>query len=49
LKQKNKPKEPPKVPKLAPFFLPTISNEQGFTFKTSIEENESNSVINYFL
>jgi len=23
------------VPKLAPFFLPTQSNEQGFTFRTS--------------
>jgi len=32
---------------LAPFFLPTISNEQGFTFKTLIEANESNSVIIY--
>jgi U3 small nucleolar RNA-associated protein 21 len=38
IKQRNKPKEPPKVPKMAPFFLPTISNESGFTFKTALEE-----------
>jgi U3 small nucleolar RNA-associated protein 21 len=43
IKQRNKPKEPPKAPKLAPFFLPTISNEQGFTFKTAIEAKESSS------
>ncbi|CAF1073060.1 unnamed protein product, partial [Brachionus calyciflorus] len=42
IRQRNKPKEPPKVPKLAPFFLPTVSNEQGFTFKTAKESKELN-------
>jgi U3 small nucleolar RNA-associated protein 21 len=40
--QRNKPKEPPKAPKLAPFFLPTVSNEKGFTFNTAIEEHQTN-------
>ena len=25
------------MPKLAPFFLPTVANETGFTFKQSLE------------
>ena len=29
IKQRNKPKEPIKVPKQAPFFLPTIPNLEG--------------------
>jgi U3 small nucleolar RNA-associated protein 21 len=32
IRQRNKPKEPPKVPKLAPFFLPTVSTLTGFSF-----------------
>jgi hypothetical protein len=31
------------VPKLAPFFLPTVANEQGFTFKTSQEGKDSDA------
>ena len=44
-KQRNKPKEPPKVPKLAPFFLPTVANEQGFTFKAATDSKLSESQV----
>jgi len=39
IKQRNKPKEPPKVPKLAPFFLPTTSNLNGFSFDVAKDES----------
>ena len=35
IKQKNKPREPPKAPKLAPFFIPTIP---GLDFQLDTEE-----------
>ncbi|XP_014666285.1 PREDICTED: WD repeat-containing protein 36-like [Priapulus caudatus] len=35
IRRRNKPKEPPKVPKAAPFFLPTVANVQGFEFATT--------------
>ena len=41
LKQRNKPKEPPKKPKLAPFFLPTVANVQGFTFAAALESRQN--------
>ncbi|XP_074642621.1 WD repeat-containing protein 36-like [Tubulanus polymorphus] len=37
IKKRNKPKEPPKVPKAAPFFIPTIP---GLQPKFDIQENE---------
>lgn len=55
LQQRNKPKEAPKVPKLAPFFLPTVANENGFTFKNSIDANNNktelrkSTTVNLFL
>ena len=39
--QRNKPKEPPKAPKAAPFFLPTIA---GLEPKFAIEENKEDSI-----
>lgn len=32
IRQRNKPKEPPKKPKSAPFFLPTVDTLGGFHF-----------------
>ena len=37
------------MPKLAPFFLPTVANEQGFTFKSLIDagkQQQKNSSAN---
>ena len=42
-KQRNKPKEAPKVPKMAPFFLPTISDVNGFKFDLSNENGQNNN------
>lgn len=46
IKKRNKPKEPPKVPKQAPFFLPTVA---GLEFKFDVEpkplESDNNSRI----
>ena len=36
IKQRNKPKEPIKVPKQAPFFLPTIPNLEGMNCELSL-------------
>ena len=47
IRDRNKPKEAPKLPKSAPFFLPTVSNTTGFDFdvdtgrKLMRENNES--------
>ena len=42
IRQRNKPKEAPRVPKLAPFFLPTVANaEGGFSFSTSHQDAKS--------
>jgi U3 small nucleolar RNA-associated protein 21 len=49
IKKRNKPKEAPKAPKLAPFFLPTISDEKGFTFKTAIESQKISQVYHSFI
>ena len=45
LQQRNKPKEPPKVPKNAPFFLPTVA---GLEFKFDVPEDTQEKVIYYF-
>ncbi|KAK7069049.1 WD repeat-containing protein 36 [Halocaridina rubra] len=39
IKKRNKPVEPPKVPKSAPFFLPTVP---GLEFKFAVPEGEDN-------
>lgn len=41
IKQRNKPKEPIKVPKQAPFFLPTIPNLEGHVMFGNGNEKES--------
>lgn len=44
---RNKPKEPPKVPKAAPFFLPTIA---GLQPKFDIQDNkEEGDKVSYSL
>ena len=40
LQQRNKPKEPPKVPKSAPFFLPTVPGVD-FQFDVKNESEEA--------
>ncbi|WRT67784.1 uncharacterized protein IL334_004758 [Kwoniella shivajii] len=41
IKQRNKPKEPPKAPEAAPFFLPTVSGlETRFDFSATQDKNE---------
>lgn len=42
IKQRNKPKEPPKAPKAAPFFLPTISSLE-FQFDLSDADKDKQS------
>lgn len=45
VKQRNKPKAPPKVPKAAPFFLPTVSTLTNFEFdlKNALPSEEGES------
>ncbi|ERL92025.1 WD repeat-containing protein 36 isoform X1 [Dendroctonus ponderosae] len=45
VKQRNKPKAPPKVPKAAPFFLPTVSTLSTFEFdlKNALPTEEGES------
>ncbi|XP_072399181.1 WD repeat-containing protein 36 [Diabrotica undecimpunctata] len=40
IKQRNKPKEPPKAPKAAPFFLPTVASLTGIQFDVRPETEE---------
>lgn len=42
IRKRNKPKAPPKVPKAAPFFLPTISS-LNFTFDLNADERQAES------
>ena len=42
LQQRNKPKEPPKVPKSAPFFLPTVP---GVDFKFDVEKGDEETTV----
>ncbi|GAB6028898.1 WD repeat-containing protein 36 [Chamberlinius hualienensis] len=42
IKKRNKPKEPPKVPKAAPFFLPTVPGLE-FKFALPKEDDESSN------
>lgn len=46
IKQHNKPKAPPKVPKQAPFFLPTLAGpELKFDLASSVPETENSRVL----
>lgn len=46
IKKHNKPKAPPKVPKQAPFFLPTIAGpELKFDFSDVIAEQENSKIL----
>jgi U3 small nucleolar RNA-associated protein 21 len=40
IRLRNKPKEPPKKPKAAPFFLPTVATLQGFDFNAPVEVDD---------
>jgi len=43
IKMRNKPKEAPKLPEKAPFFLPTLPGAKGqFNLETTITKNEEN-------
>jgi len=42
IRQRNKPKEPPNIPKQVPFFLPTVSNLRGFVFINPDDEDKAN-------
>lgn len=39
IRERNKPIEPAKKPKAAPFFLPTISVLHGFEFEKQLEDD----------
>lgn len=45
IKTRNKPKAPPKTPKAAPFFLPTISSLNNIQFDIGSEVNESSKLL----
>uniref|UniRef100_A0A914XT60 Small-subunit processome Utp21 domain-containing protein n=1 Tax=Plectus sambesii TaxID=2011161 RepID=A0A914XT60_9BILA len=40
IRLRNKPKEPPKKPKAAPFFLPTVATLEGFAFDAPMEADD---------
>ncbi|XP_074033556.1 WD repeat-containing protein 36 [Leptinotarsa decemlineata] len=45
IKRRNKPKEPPKAPKAAPFFLPTVSSLNNIQFDVKAESSEGSKLI----
>lgn len=46
IKKRNKPKEPPKVPKSAPFFIPTIPGLVPRFAATELENTQQSKVVN---
>lgn len=48
IKRRNKPKEPPKTPKVAPFFLPTVAGLE-FKFATPVADASNNTQQSRFL
>jgi U3 small nucleolar RNA-associated protein 21 len=44
---RNKPKQPPKAPKAAPFFLPTVAGVVP-QFDTSVAEEEKQATVCFF-
>lgn len=45
IKKRNKPKEPPKAPKAAPFFLPTIASLNNIQFDVRPENDEHSKFV----
>lgn len=45
IKKRNKPKNPPKVPKAAPFFLPTISSHHDIQFDLKPETDKGSKIL----
>jgi len=43
IRQRNKPVEPPKKPKAAPFFLPTTDSLGGFAFEKIVDADEGDA------
>ena len=43
--QRNKPKEPPKAPKAAPFFLPTVAGLEPKFAVDNVDEDRSKSKV----
>ncbi|KAG9353652.1 hypothetical protein JZ751_011774 [Albula glossodonta] len=48
IKKRNKPKEPPKVPKAAPFFIPTVAGlVPQFSISEGADADEQSKVVNF--
>lgn len=45
IKKRNKPKMPPRKPKAAPFFLPTISSLNDIQFNLTMESDEGSKIL----